>query len=198
MKTEFGEVREAAPRGTIGSSTMPHKYNPQLTDDCLAISAQIRSLVSLAMDGMLHDHEVNGANSMMMDNAIQQACALTGDMLTRLHAILGSLELNAKRMRKNLDLTGGLVSSEAVMLALGKTVGRQHAHHVVYDAAQSVVRDGATFIEALLRDEEVAKHFDREDLETILDPTSKIGLSGEIAHSAADRAKAAASILAHH
>lgn len=198
MKTEFGEVREAAPRGTIGSSTMPHKYNPQLTDDCLAISAQIRSLVSLAMDGMLHDHEVNGANSMMTDSALQQACTLTGDMLTRLHAILGSLELNAKRMRKNLDLTGGLVSSEAVMLALGKTVGRQHAHHVVYDAAQSVVRDGATFIEALLRDEEVAKHFDREDLETILDPTSKIGLSGEIAHSAAARAKAAATILAHH
>lgn len=198
MKTEFGEVREAAPRGTIGSSTMPHKYNPQLTDDCLAISAQIRSLVPLAMDGMLHDHEVNGANSMMTDSALRQACSLTGDILTRLHTILSGLELDAKRMRKNLDLTGGLVASEAVMLELGKTVGRQHAHHVVYTAAQAVVRDGATFIDALLLDEEVAKHFTREDLLAMLDPTSKIGLSGEIAHIAADRAKDAVAALVHY
>lgn len=192
MKTEFGEVREAAPRGTIGSSTMPHKYNPQLTDDCLAISAQIRALVPLAMDGMLHDHEVNGANSLMTDSAVQQACILSGDLLVRLHAILDNLELNEKRMRSNLDLTKGLVSSESVMLALGKIIGRQHAHDVVYDAAQKVTRDGETFIGALLTDERVNEHLSREELELLLDPSSKTGLSASIAHDSATRAMLAA------
>lgn len=195
MKTEFGEVREAAPRGTIGSSTMPHKYNPQLTDDVLAISAQVRALVPLAMDGMIHDHEVNGANSMMMDSALQQACTLSGDLLVRLHAILDNLELNEKRMRSNLDLTKGLVSSESVMLALGKTIGRQHAHDVVYEAAQMVTREGATFIDALLADERVSAHLSREQLETLLDPASKTGLSASIAHDSATRATLAATEL---
>lgn len=195
MKTEFGEVREAAPRGTIGSSTMPHKYNPQLTDDCLAISAQIRALVPLALDGMLHDHEVNGANSMMMDNAIHQACILTGDLLVRLREVLSNLELDEERMRSNLELTGGLVSSESVMLALGEIIGRQHAHDVVYEAAQAVVRDGANFTDALLAVPLVAENFEREDLEQMLDPSSKIGLSGTIARTAATRATFAASKL---
>lgn len=174
---------------------MPHKYNPQLTDDVLAISAQIRALVPLAMDGMIHDHEVNGANSMMMDSALQQACTLSGDLLVRLHAILDNLELNEKRMRSNLDLTKGLVSSESVMLALGKIIGRQYAHDVVYEAAQKVTRGGETFIDALLADARVNEHLSREEIEVLLDPASKTGLSASIAHDSATRATLAATEL---
>lgn len=109
MTTEIGEVDEPAPAGTVGSSTMPHKRNPQLADDCITISAQIRALVPLALEGMLHDHEVDGAHTAMMDDAIERACVLTGDLLTRLHVILDGLELHEQRMRANLDLTGGLI-----------------------------------------------------------------------------------------
>jgi adenylosuccinate lyase len=124
MKTEVGEVREPAPAGTIGSSTMPHKRNPQLADDCVTISAQIRSSVPLALEGMLHDHEVDGAHTAMTDDAVQRVCILTGDLLTRLVRVLSGLELDEARMRANLELTDGLISSERVMLALGATIGR--------------------------------------------------------------------------
>lgn len=189
METEFGEVREPAPKGTIGSSTMPHKYNPQLSDDCIAIAAEIRALVPLALEGMMHDHEVSQANSMMTDDAIQRSCILTGDMLTRLVVILSGLELDEKRMRSNLNLTGGLIASEAVMLHLGKTIGRQHAHEIIYEAAQKATREGGSFADVLAADPRITRHLTPADIERLLDPAGRTGLSSAISRTGAVRAQ---------
>jgi 3-carboxy-cis,cis-muconate cycloisomerase len=195
MKYEFGEVEEPAPAGTIGSSTMPHKRNPQLADDCITISAQLRGLVPLALESMLHDHEVDGAHSALLDETLEQACVLTGDLLARLQVILEGLIVHPDRMRANLDLTGGLISSELVMLTLGRVIGRQVAHEVVYDAAQSV-HGGGSFAAALGADPRVAGRLSEAELAQLLDPASHTGLSAQIAREAADRARATAALLA--
>jgi adenylosuccinate lyase len=195
MKQEFGEVEEPVPTGTIGSSTMPHKRNPQLADDCLAIGAQIRALVPLALESMLHDHEVDGAHSAMLDEALEQACVLTGDLLIRLKVILEGLTMDPRRMRANLALSGGMISSELVMLTLGRIVGRQLAHEVVYDAAQ-VARGQGSFSAALLADARLNAYMDEPELAALLDPTSHTGLSAELAHRSARRARVAAEELA--
>jgi 3-carboxy-cis,cis-muconate cycloisomerase len=192
MEAEFNEVCEPIPAGTIGSSTMPQKRNPQLSDDCIALAAQIRSLVPLAIEGMLHDHEVSGAYSSIMDTAVLRACVLTGDMLTRLRVILHGLMLDPDRMRRNLELTHGLIMSEAVMLELGEAIGRQHAHEIVYAAAQSAAVGDQSFRQALLANAEVKKHIKRIELERLLDPASYVGLSVEISKDAAKRARAIA------
>jgi adenylosuccinate lyase len=197
MQPEFGEAQEPAPSGTVGSSTMPHKRNPQLADDCIAIGAQIRSLVPLAMEGMLHDHEVSGAYSLMSDEAIKQACLLTGDLLTRLVVITSGLELNSLRMRANLDLTEGLINSEAVMLYLGKSIGRQRAHEIAYQAAQQAAQKKGTFKELLLNHPDAASHLDSASLTYLLDPNTHIGLSASIAQEAAHRAHTLATQLRH-
>src|SRR5580704_14203788 len=119
MKTELAEASEPAPPGTVGSSTMPHKRNPQLSDDCITIGAQLRALVPLALEGMLHDHEVDGAHSAMLDDALERTCVLAGDLLVRLEVIVSGLEVDPARMRANLSLSGGMISSEAVMLGPG-------------------------------------------------------------------------------
>jgi adenylosuccinate lyase len=192
MKTELGEVGEPAPPGTVGSSTMPHKRNPQLSDDCITIGAQLRALVPLALEGMLHDHENDGAHSAMLDDALQRACALTGDLLVRLEVILSGLVVDPARMRANLNLTGGMISSEAVMLGLGRAIGRQIAHEVVYDAAR--VED-TTFTEAIKRDPRVTAHLDAATIDRLLDPASHTGLSADIARAAAQRARATADAI---
>jgi adenylosuccinate lyase len=189
MKTELGEAGEPAPPGTVGSSTMPHKRNPQLSDDCITIGAQLRALVPLALEGMLQDHENDGAHSAMIDDALQRACELTGDMLVRLEVILSGLVVDPVRMRANLDLTGGMISSEAVMLELGRAIGRQIAHEVVYDAAR--VED-ASFAEAIKRDPRVTAHLDAATIDRLLAPAGHTGLSADIAHAAAERARATA------
>jgi 3-carboxy-cis,cis-muconate cycloisomerase len=189
MKTELAEASEPAPPGTVGSSTMPHKRNPQLSDDCITIGAQLRALVPLALEGMLQDHENDGAHSAMIDDALQRACELTGDLLVRLEVIVSGLEVDPARMRANLDLSGGMISSEAVMLGLGRAIGRQVAHEVVYDAARA---EGTTFTQAITRDPRVNAHLDAATIDRLLDTANHTGLSAGIARAAARRARATA------
>lgn len=190
MEPELDEVCEPIPQETISSSTMPHKRNPQLADDCIALSAEIRSIVPLAFEGMLHDHEVNGANTTMTDDAMKRACILTGDLLTRLNVILSGLQLNEEKMKANLAITGGLISSEAVMLALGEVIGRQHAHEVISEIAYTASHGKKTFTDLLLADSRVTNHLTRETIERLLDPTTHLGLSAKISREAAHRAHA--------
>jgi adenylosuccinate lyase len=189
MSTELAEVSEPVPPATVGSSTMPHKRNPQLSDDCIAIGAQLRTLVPLALEGMLHDHEVDGAHSAMLDDALERACVLTGDLLARLQLIVSGLDLDPARMRANLALSGGMISSEEVMLGLGLAIGRQTAHEVVGDAARA---EGVTFADALKRDPRVTAHLDATAIDGLLDPARHTGLSAGIARAAAERARATA------
>lgn len=194
-KAEFGEAREQAPPSTVGSSTMPHKQNPQLSQDVVAIAAQIRALVPLALEAMGHEHEVDSVNSAMMDNAVRQACVLTGDLLARLGIVLAGLELAPGRMLANLGLTRGLVMSESVMMALGHRLGRQRAHEVVTAAARATAETGAEFADVLRGDPEVSGFLSPEEVATLLDPANYVGSSVEIARDAAERARGLVDLL---
>ena len=195
MKTEFGEVEEPVPPGTVGSSTMPQKRNPKLCQDIIASAADIRSQVPLALEAMMTEHEADRTTSLMMDTAEQRACIATGDMLSRLHEVMRGLRLDPARMRTNLDLGGGLIMAEAVMLDLGATIGRQHAHDAVYDAAQDAFVRGESFGALLAADRRVNAHLTPAQIQGLLDPTAYTGLCAEMAHDGAARARAAAKEL---
>ena len=192
MKTEFGEVEEPVPPGTVGSSTMPQKRNPKLCQDIIAAAAEIRSTVPIALEAMMTEHEADRTTSVMMDAAEARAAIATGDMLSRLVEVLRGLRLDPKRMRANLDLGGGLIMAEAVMLNLGAAIGRQHAHDVVYDAAQAAFVEGRSFADLLAADTRVTAHLDEPAIKALLDPTAYTGLCAEMARDAAARARATA------
>src|SRR5215469_13102572 len=189
MKTEYGEVEEPVPPGTVGSSTMPQKRNPKLCQDIIAASAEVRATVPLALEAMQTEHEADRTTSLVMEAAETRACIATGDMLARLVEVLKGLRLDPVRMRKNLDLGGGLIMAEAVMLDLGATIGRQHAHDVVYDAAQAAFVEGRPFGELLAADHRVTRHLDAKAIAALLDPTQYTGLCGDMAREAAVRAR---------
>jgi adenylosuccinate lyase len=191
MKTEFGEVEEPVPPGTVGSSTMPQKRNPKLCQDIIAASAEVRAMVPLALEAMQTEHEADRTTSLMMDAAEARACIATGDMLSRLGEVLRGLRLDPARMRRNLDLGGGLIMAEAVMLQLGATIGRQHAHDVVYDAAQAAFVEGRSFASLLAANPLVTAHLDAGSIAALLDPTAYTGLCAEMARTAASRVRAA-------
>jgi adenylosuccinate lyase len=195
MKTEFGEVEEPVPPGTVGSSTMPQKRNPKLCQDIIAASAEIRAVVPLALEEMTTEHEADRTTSLMMDTAESRACIATGDMLSRLAEIMRGLRLDPARMRSNLDLGGGLIMAEAVMLDLGIALGRQHAHDAVYDAAQEAFLQGRPFGELLAADARVAARMTPEQIKGQLDPTAYTGLCAEMAREGAIRARATATEL---
>jgi 3-carboxy-cis,cis-muconate cycloisomerase len=195
MKTEFGEVEEPVPPGTVGSSTMPQKRNPKLCQDIIAAAAEIRSTVPLALEAMMTEHEADRTTSVMMDAAEARAAIATGDMLSRLVEVLRGLRLDPARMRANLDLGGGLIMAEAVMLDLGQAIGRQHAHDVVYDAAQAAAVEHKSFADLLAADKRVTAHLDPSAIEALIDPTAYTGLCAEMARDAATRARQAAALI---
>lgn len=196
MKTEFGEVEEPVPPGTVGSSTMPQKRNPKLCQDIVAAAAEVRMMVPLALEAMQTEHEADRTTSLMMDNAESRACIAMGDLLSRLGEVLRGLHLNPKRMRANLELGGGLIMGEAVMLDLGVKIGRQHAHDAVYDAAQAAFVEGRSFADLLAADPRVTAHLDAKAIAALLDPTAYTGLCADMARDAASRARTTAAYIA--
>ena len=189
MKTEFAEVEEPVPPGTVGSSTMPQKRNPKLCQDIIAAAAEIRAQVPLALEAMQTEHEADRTTSLMIDTAESRACIATGDMLVRLVQVIGGLKLDPQRMRKNLDLSGGLIMAEAVMLTLGATLGRQHAHDVVYDAAQAAFVEHKAFGDLLSADPRVTERLDSAAIAKLMDPTEYCGLSATLAREAVQRVR---------
>lgn len=190
MKQEFGEVEEPVPPGTVGSSTMPQKRNPKLAQDIIAAAAQIRALVPLALEAMQTEHEADRTTSIMMQRALSDACALTGDMLQRLIVLMAGLQVFPERMRRNLDLSGGLIMAEALMLELGKQIGRQRAHDVIYDAAQAAVTQERPFSELLAEDAEITSRLSPEHMAALLDPLKYTGVCRVFAEQGAVRARA--------
>jgi 3-carboxy-cis,cis-muconate cycloisomerase len=83
-------------------------------------------------------------------------------------------------MRENLDITKGLIMSEAVMMGLGAAMGRNRAHDVVYDICRQVVKSGRPLVELLAEDKEISKHIDRQGLEKLVNPANYLGVAGEM------------------
>ena len=195
MKQEFGEVEEPVPPGTVGSSTMPQKRNPKLSQDIIAAAAQVRALVPLALDAMQTEHEADRTTSIMMSRALVQACELTGDMLQRMIALFDGLQVFPARMRENLDLSGGLIMAEALMLELGKQIGRQRAHDAVYDAAQASVTQSRPFRELLAADPHVSARLTSSQVDALLDPARYTGLCRQFAERGAVQAREVAATI---
>ncbi|WP_402373167.1 class-II fumarase/aspartase family protein [Isoptericola rhizosphaerae] len=181
MQPEFAEAFEPVPEGTVGSSTMPHKRNPQLALDLLTMSAELRALAAPALESMLHDQEANGAMTALLEDVAASAAVLAGDMLARMEVIVGGLVLDPSRMRDNISLSAGMIGSESLMLALGEKIGRQKAHDVVFDVAQAAATSTTPFVEMLLDEPTVSGAFDRAELDELIDPAAYLGLSAEIA-----------------
>jgi 3-carboxy-cis,cis-muconate cycloisomerase len=195
MKQEFGEVEEPVPPGTVGSSTMPQKRNPKLTQDIIAAAAEVRALVPLALEAMQTEHEADRTTSIMMDHAVTQACGLMGDIQQRLIVVLQGLQVFPERMRRNLELSGGLIMAESLMLELGKQIGRQRAHDVVYDAAQAAVTEGRSFRALLAEDKRVSAHLTSAQVDALLDPAQYSGLCRQFAERGALRARETAAAI---
>ena len=189
MKQEFGEVEEPVPDGAVGSSTMPQKRNPRNSQDIVAWAAELRTMVPMSLEAMQTEHEADKTTSMMINVAIDRSCELADKIVSSSIDIFMDLKVFPDRMRKNLDLSGGLIMSEQIMLELGKKLGRQRAHDVVYDAAQHSAKTGVDFISALNEQQEITQNFKSDEINSMLDPEQYLGLCVYFAEHFAAEAK---------
>ena len=109
---------------------------------------------------------------------LPEAFCLMAGALKQARFVLEGLEVDAKAMRRNIDVTHGLVMSEAVMMGLGPYIGREVAHDLVYDICRDSVKTGRHLLDLLAEHPEIKKHVDRAALARMCDPANYLGQSG--------------------
>lgn len=192
QRTEVNEVEEPFTTGKIGSSTMPHKRNPMVCEAILALSRLVIRNLPLAFEAMIQDHERDWTSDHIEWAYLGEVCIMTDGAMDMLIGVLRNLKVNTDRMRENMVQQEGLVLSEAIMLALGKSLGRQTAHDVVYECAMKA-HDGRLPFRQTLQDHPlVATNLSAQEIDALLDPNRYTGLAGEYV----DRVIASTKIIA--
>jgi 3-carboxy-cis,cis-muconate cycloisomerase len=180
MQTEVGEVYEPFAHGRGSSSTMPQKRNPISSCYIHACISVVRQHVAALLDANVADHERSTGPWEIEWIVLPEIFTLTAGALAQTRFVLEGLEVDPERMRANLDLTNGLVVSEAVMMGLGPYLGREYAHDLVYDICRVAIRDNSPLLDLLVENEEISRHLDRAALASLCDPANYLGLSGEM------------------
>jgi len=109
---------------------------------------------------------------------LPEAFCLMAGALKQSRFMLEGLEVDAAQMRANIDMTGGLVMSEAVMMGLGTYIGREYAHDLVYDICRVAGKSKRPLLDLLCEHPEINKHLDRAALAALCDPANYLGQSG--------------------
>ncbi|MEP7056388.1 MAG: adenylosuccinate lyase family protein [Caldimonas sp.] len=178
MQTEVGEVYEPFAHGRGSSSTMPQKRNPISSCYIHAQISMVRQHAAALLDAMVADHERSTGPWEIEWIALPEAFCLLAGALSQSRFIVSGLEVDAKRMRANIDVTHGLVMSEAVMMGLAPYIGREYAHDLVYDICLVAVREQRPLLDLLAGNPEITKHVTREQLAAMCDPVNHLGQSG--------------------
>jgi 3-carboxy-cis,cis-muconate cycloisomerase len=178
MQTEVEEVYEPFAEGRGSSSTMPQKRNPVSSAYIHACAGVVRQHVAALLDAMVADHERSTGPWEIEWIVLPETFVLSAGALAQTRFVLEGLVVDPERMRKNLDITGGLVISEAVMMGLGPVLGRQRAHDLVYEICRAVIAGQGSFLDLLAAHPEIKPHMDRDALARLLDPANYCGLSG--------------------
>lgn len=169
-QTEVGEAREG--KGG-GSSTLPHKRNPIESTLARACSSLVFGYASVLAAGLDQEHERAAGAWHAEWEALSGALAYTGGAAHAIAEVVGSLEVDAARMRENLDETDGLVLAEHVSFLLAEQHGRAKGHELAREAAERTLASGRSFAEELADDDRLGLSADA--LDAALDPTSYLG-----------------------
>ena len=166
QRTEVGEAEEHFKKGQKGSSAMPHKRNPVLTENLCGLARVVRAAVVPSLENMALWHERDISHSSAERMMIPDATATLAFMLDRVRNVIADLVVYPDNLMKNLNLSGGLWASEGVLLALvAKGLGRQKAYVLVQRNAMKAFSGEGEFKSLLKADADITKHLDASTIE---------------------------------
>jgi 3-carboxy-cis,cis-muconate cycloisomerase len=173
MQTEVAEVFEPTAPGKGGSSTLPHKRNPVQSVAIISAAMRTPSLVATMLTSGLQEHERAAGGWHTEWDVMRELLVLTGTAASHLETMLNGLEVDTARMRKNLDLTQGLIMAERVTFALAPTLGKAKAKSLMETACKEAVKDGV-HLHDIMKNKSEAKGL---DLDALFDPATYLGAS---------------------
>jgi adenylosuccinate lyase len=191
QRTEVGELSEPFDvKKQVGSSTMPHKMNPIVSERICGLAKVLRGFVIPALENIPSWHERDLTNSSAERIVLPSVFILIDYMLSLMNNILANLQVNVEKMQENLNLTKGRIMAEAVMLALTKKgLTRQEAYKKVRELVLESMTKNRNFSEILYEDEEIRKLLDKEELKNVLNPVNYLGTAIEQIEAAIEKTK---------
>ncbi|MDO8687724.1 MAG: adenylosuccinate lyase, partial [Dehalococcoidales bacterium] len=170
QKTEVREVEEPFSAGQTGSSAMPHKRNPELCERVCGIARLVRGYALTSMENIALWHERDISHSSTERIILPDSCLVLDYSLSIFTSVMKGLQVYPQRMKQNMELTGGLVFSQRVLLALiDKGLSRQKAYELVQGNAMKAWQEDKNFLTLLKADTEVTASLSSAELEKLFD-----------------------------
>ena len=188
-RSETGELEEPFQMGKVGSSTMPHKRNPEMCEQVVVLARLIKANAGLGFEGIVNEHERDYRAVRLEWVTITDTSLFVCGLLSLMKAILKDLIVHEHRIRQNVDKSATLISTEALMFFLGETIGKQTAHRIIYETSMEAIETNQSLIDLLMNHNEISGKFKREDLEKTIDPMNHVGMSQELTRRVIDHVK---------
>ncbi|UGY15765.1 3-carboxy-cis,cis-muconate cycloisomerase [Bradyrhizobium septentrionale] len=177
MQTDVGEAFEPAGAGRGGSSTMPHKRNPVAAASALGAATMAPNLAATIFAAQVQDHERSAGPWHAEWPTLPSLMLVTSGALAAIVDLAEGLEVDAARMRSNLETTGGLIMAEAVAMALAETIGKSDAHHLIEAASKKAVAENKHLRDVLSSDAKITAHLDARRIAELFEPRAYQGAS---------------------
>ena len=177
MQTDVGEAFEPAGAGRGGSSTMPHKRNPVAAASALGAATMAPNLAATIFAAQVQDHERSAGPWHAEWSTLPALMLVTSGALAAIVDLAEGLEVDAARMRDNLDTTDGLIMAEALAFALADKIGKSDAHHLIEAASKKAVAEQKHLRDVLTSDSKVTTHLDERKIAALFEPMAYQGVS---------------------
>jgi 3-carboxy-cis,cis-muconate cycloisomerase len=177
MQTDVAEAFEPSGEGRGGSSTMPHKRNPVAAATALAAATMAPNLAATIFAAQVQDHERSAGPWHAEWPTLPTLMLVTSGALAATVDIAEGLEVDAARMRANLDATQGLIMAEAVTMALAEKIGKRDAHHLIEAASRKAGADKKHLHDVLSADEKITAQLGKDRLAALFEPIAYQGAS---------------------
>lgn len=177
MQTDVGEAFEPAGEGRGGSSTMPHKRNPVAAATALGAAMMAPNLAATIFAAQIQDHERSAGPWHAEWPTLPALMLVTSGALAGIVDLAEGLEVDASRMRANLDATHGLIMAEAVTFALAEKIGKGEAHHLIEAASKQAVAGKQHLRDVLTSDAKITAQLSRVRIAELFEPMAYQGAS---------------------
>jgi 3-carboxy-cis,cis-muconate cycloisomerase len=178
-QTEIAEVFEPSESGRGGSSTMPHKRNPVACAAVLSAAIRVPGLVGTMLAAMPQEHERGLGGWHAEWETLPEIVSLAGGAVHTMAEIAPRLEVDAERMRRNLDATRGLIFAEAISMALAQKIGKTNAHQLMEAACDSARTNGTHLSDVIRSDATMTEHFSVAEIDGLFDARKYLGQAEE-------------------
>ncbi|CAK7028331.1 MAG: 3-carboxy-cis,cis-muconate cycloisomerase [Desulfovibrio sp.] len=178
-RTEILELHEPLGENYIGSSTMPHKRNAEVSEFIVCLCRIVTTNSLLGFQGMMSEHERDDRSWRLDWHGVPESSMLTGKALAALNFILGGIQVYENNIARNLDVLEGQIFAEAVLLHLGRKIGKQTAHQHTLEAAGVAIAKCIPFKEAILASDALAPHISGFELDEICDYAAYTGTAAK-------------------